>query len=79
MFFFNLRRKFFERTVEATTTDMDSPFGLGHICDSLSGTDRAKVQNFTCGTPQVGIPQVGTPQVGLFTAFLIFKPFCMTL
>lgn len=42
MFFFNLRRKFFERTVEATTTDKDSPFGLGHICDSLSGTDRAK-------------------------------------
>lgn len=51
VFFFNLRRKFFERTVEATTTDMDSPFGLGHICDSLSGTDRAKGQNFTCGTP----------------------------
>ena len=42
VFFFNLRRKFFERTVEATTTDVDSPFGLGHTCDSPSGTDRTK-------------------------------------
>ena len=42
VFFFNLRGKFFERTVEATTTDVDSPFGLGHICNSLSGTDPAR-------------------------------------